>query len=103
MMNSLTFHYLAVDPLQVFTGEGQGFFCRDVIFQSFGHHIHPDLRIVKGFLRFSVPNSAEEYSRVAVDLDDTTSGLFFLSPFLAHDYRKTLDLRCCFRNECLRS
>ena len=92
-MNSLTFHYLAVDPLQVFTGEGQGFFCRDVICQSFGHHIHPDLRIVKGFLRFSVPNSAEEYSWIAADLDDAIAGFHLLYPFLAYDRRKTLNLR----------
>ena len=90
--NSLTFHYLSVDPLQVLTREGLGFFGCNVIRQGFGHHIHPDTRIVKGFLWYGIPNRTEENSGSAVDLDDTTIGLCFLCPFLADDHRKTLYL-----------
>ena len=74
--NLLTFHHLAVDPLRVLTGEGHDF-----------------LRIVEVLLWYSLPNSAEEHSRIAVDLEDATAGLSFLCPFLAYDRRKTLNLR----------
>jgi hypothetical protein len=69
----------------VFTREGQGFFSRDVIRQSFGQHVHPDLQIVKGFLWFSVPNSVEEYPWIALDLNDATASFYFLCPLLAYD------------------
>jgi hypothetical protein len=45
--NLLTFHHLAVDPLRVLTREGHDF-----------------LRIVEVLLWYSVPNSAEEFSRI---------------------------------------
>ena len=66
MENLLTLHHLAVDPLQVLTGEE-----------------HEFLRIVEVLLRCSVPNSAEEFS-----------GIEFRSlyPFLASDHSKTLNL-----------
>ena len=57
------------------------------------HHVYPNLRVVISLLWFSVPNSAEEHSRIAVDLDDATVGLGFLCAFLAYDHRKTLYLR----------
>jgi hypothetical protein len=47
MANLLTLHQLAVDPLQVLTGEGHDF-----------------LRIVEVLLWCSVPNSAEEFSGI---------------------------------------
>ena len=47
MENLLTLHHLAVNPLQVLTGEGHDF-----------------LRIVEVLLWCSVPNSAEEFSRI---------------------------------------
>ena len=66
MENLLTLHHLAIDPLQVLTGEE-----------------HKFLRIVKVLLRCSVPNSAEEFL-----------GIEFRSlyPFLASDHSKTLNL-----------
>ena len=66
MENLLTLHHLAVDPLQVLTGEE-----------------HEFLRIVEVLLRCSVPNSPEE-----------CSGIEFRSlyPFLANDHIKTLNL-----------
>jgi len=66
MENLLTLHHLAVDPLQVLTGEE-----------------HEFLRIVEVLLWCSVPNSAEEFS-----------GIEFRSlyPFLASDHSKTLNL-----------
>ena len=45
--NLLTFHHLAVDPLQVLTGEG-----------------HEFLQTVEILLWCNVPNSAEEFSRI---------------------------------------
>ena len=64
--NLLTFHHLAVDPLQVLTGEG-----------------HKFLQTVEILLWCSIPNSAEEFS-----------GIKFRSlyPFLASDHSKTLNL-----------
>ena len=64
--NLLTFHHLAVDPLQVLTGEG-----------------HEFLQTVEILLWCSIPNSAEEFS-----------GIQFRSlyPFLASDHSKTLNL-----------
>jgi len=64
--NLLTFHHLAVDPLQVLTGEG-----------------HKFLQTVEILLWCSIPNSAEEFS-----------GIQFRSlyPFLASDHSKTLNL-----------
>ena len=47
MENLLTLHHLAVDPLQVLTGEE-----------------HKFLRIVEVLLWCSIPNSAEEFSRI---------------------------------------
>ena len=47
MGNPLTLHHLAVDPLRVLMGEGHDF-----------------LRIVEVLLWCSVPNSAEEFSRI---------------------------------------
>ena len=47
MENLLILHHLAVDPLQVLTGEGHDF-----------------LRIVEVLLWCSVPNSAEEFSGI---------------------------------------
>ena len=66
MENLLTLHHLAIDPLQVVTGEE-----------------HEFIRIVKVLLRCSVPNSAEEFL-----------GIEFRSlyPFLASDHSKTLNL-----------
>ena len=57
--NAMTFHDLAVDPLQVLTREGQGLLRQYVICQCFGHHIHPDFRIVEDLLRNGVLNSSE--------------------------------------------
>ena len=76
MENPLTLHHLAVNPLQVLTGEG-----------------HEFLRIVEVLLWCSDPNSAEEHSRIAVDLDDATVGLGFLCTLIAYDRKKTLNLR----------
>ena len=47
MENLLTLHHLVVDPLQVLMGEE-----------------HEFLRIIEVLLRCSVPNSAEEFSRI---------------------------------------
>ena len=64
--NLLTFHHLAVDPLQVLTGEG-----------------HEFLQTVEILLWCSIPNSSEEFL-----------GIEFRSlyPFLASDHSKTLNL-----------
>ena len=64
--NLLTFHHLAVDPLQVLTGEG-----------------HKFLQTVEILLWCSIPNSSEEFL-----------GIEFRSlyPFLASDHSKTLNL-----------
>ena len=64
--NLLTFHHLAVDPLQVLTGEG-----------------HEFLKTVEILLWCSIPNSSEEFL-----------GIEFRSlyPFLASDHSKTLNL-----------
>jgi len=68
MENLLTLHHLVVDPLQVLMGEE-----------------HEFLRIIEVLLRCSVPNSAEEFSRIEFRS---------LYPFLASDHSKTLNL-CC--------
>jgi len=64
--NLLTFHHLAINPLQVLIGEG-----------------HEFLQTVEILLWCSIPNSSEEFL-----------GIEFRSlyPFLANDHIKTLNL-----------
>ena len=64
--NLLTFHHLAINPLQVLIGEG-----------------HEFLQTVEILLWCSIPNSSEEFL-----------GIEFRSlyPFLASDHSKTLNL-----------